>query len=89
MTPALLKKIQSLINDGATVVGAPPVKSPGLSNFPQCDQEVQSIAKLIWGGTKSPAAQTSHTYGKGKVIWGGNIGIQKNNIIYPDYATYS
>ena len=85
MTPALLKKIQSLLNDGATVVGAPPVKSPGLSNFPQCDQEVQSIAKLIWGDTKSPAAQTMHAYGNGKVIWGGNIGVQKGNIIYPDY----
>ncbi len=85
MTPALLKKIQSLINDGATVVGAPPVKSPGLSNFPQCDREVQSIAKLIWGGTKSPASQTTNVYGKGKVIWGGNIGVNNGNILYPDY----
>ena len=85
MTPGLLKKIQSLVNDGATVVGAPPIQSPGLSNFPQCDQEVQSIARSVWGDTKSPATQTSHTYGKGKVIWGGDIGIKKDNIIYPNY----
>ena len=85
MTPALLKKIQSLINDGATIVGTPPSKSPSLSNFPQCDQEVQSIAKLVWGNTKSPALQTTHAYGKGKIIWGGKIGIRQGNILYPDY----
>ena len=85
MTPALLQKIQSLINDGATVVGAPPAQSPGLSGFPQCDQEVQSIARLVWEDTKSPATQTTHAYGKGKVVWGGNIGFKKGNIIYPDY----
>ena len=85
MTPALLKKIQSLVGDGATVVGAPPVKSPSLSNFPQCDEEIQSIAKLVWGDLKSPASQTTHIYGKGKVIWGGNIGIKNGNILYPDY----
>ena len=48
MTPALLKKSTIIDKRGATVVGAPPIQSPGLSNFPQCDDEVQSIAKLIW-----------------------------------------
>ena len=37
------------------------------------------------GDTKSPSTQTSHSYGKGKVIWGGDIGVKKDNIIYPDY----
>jgi hypothetical protein len=60
MTPALLEKIQSLVNDGATVVGAPPIKSPGLSGFPECDQKVVAIASKVWGTTEAPALQTEH-----------------------------
>ena len=41
MTPALLKKIRDLVNEGATVVGLPPKKSPSLNNYPACDREVQ------------------------------------------------
>ncbi len=48
MTPALLGKIKELVAAGATVVGAPPQKSPGLQNFPQCDAEVQKLAAEIW-----------------------------------------
>src|SRR5665213_2930047 len=85
MTPALLEKIQSLISDGATVVGMPPLKSPGLSGFPACDQKVQSIAKEIWGNTEVPAIKTEHTYGKGKVIWGGEFAATTDNSLYPSY----
>ncbi|MCX7006303.1 MAG: glycosyl hydrolase, partial [Kiritimatiellaeota bacterium] len=48
MTPALLGKIKTLVAAGATVVGAPPQKSPSLQNFPQCDAEVQKLAAEIW-----------------------------------------
>ncbi|MBI4998064.1 MAG: polymer-forming cytoskeletal protein, partial [Rhodocyclales bacterium] len=37
------------IHDGATVVGAPPVRSPSLSGYPQCDQEVKKLAAELWG----------------------------------------
>ena len=85
MTPALLEKIQSLVNDGATIVGDPPIKSPGLSDFPGCDQKVQSIAGEVWGKAQSPAVQTEHTYGKGKVIWGGDLAVRKEKSLYPQY----
>ncbi|HET7116219.1 MAG TPA: glycosyl hydrolase, partial [Hanamia sp.] len=85
MTPALLEKIQALVKDGATVVGAPPVKSPGLSGFPECDQKVQSIAAEVWGTTASPVIQTEHTYGKGKVIFGGSLTIKQKESLYPEY----
>ncbi|MEO9021348.1 MAG: glycosyl hydrolase [Ginsengibacter sp.] len=86
MTPALLEKIRSLVYEGVTVVGMPPIKSPSLSGFPECDKKVQSLSREIWGDVKSPAIQTEHNYGKGMVVWGGNIGIMKGNNIYPDYA---
>jgi hypothetical protein len=49
MTPELLRKVKELIRAGATVVGAPPRKSPSLSGYPQCDDEVQKLAIEIWG----------------------------------------
>lgn len=85
MTPALLQKIQSLILDGATVIGEPPVKSPGLSGFPACNLKVQSIASDIWGGQQAPAMQTEINYGKGKIIWGGEFDAKKTKELYPSY----
>lgn len=84
MTPSLLEKIQALVKDGATIVGAPPVKSPSLSGFPACDQKVQSIAAEVWGTTTSPVMQTEHTYGKGKVIFGEALTAHKESL-YPEY----
>jgi len=84
MTPALLTKIGQLVKDGATVIGAPPVKSPGLSNYPACDAQVSNLAKIIWGDKTNVDKQTIHNYGKGKVIWGGDVNSQIDNL-YPKY----
>jgi hypothetical protein len=85
MTPALLEKIRSLVWNGATVIGIPPLKSPGLSGFPECDRKVQSIADKLWGGLEVPPLQTERKYGKGKIIWGGDLSIKKANELYPSY----
>lgn len=84
MTHVLLQKIKSLVNDGAVVVGMPPVKSPGLTDYPACDNQVSDMAKDVWGTLQEPLAQTSHSYGKGKIIWGGEIDKQINDL-YPEY----
>ena len=75
MTPALLKKITSLVQDGAVIAGLAPVKSPGLSGYPECDMEVSTMAAALWGN-----AQATHTFGKGKVI-----PIEAQSGIYPPY----
>ncbi|MBI2929899.1 MAG: hypothetical protein HYY24_29930 [Verrucomicrobia bacterium] len=49
MTPALLRKIKELVAAGATVIGPRPAKSPSLSGYPQCDEEVKRIADELWG----------------------------------------
>jgi hypothetical protein len=49
MTPQLLRKLQELIKAGLVVVGPKPNRSPSLQNYPQCDEEVQRLAKEIWG----------------------------------------
>ncbi len=84
MTPALLRKIMELVNNGAVVIGAPPVKSPGLSGYPLCDVQVGILAKTLWGTLQEPDLQSIHSYGKGKVIWGGNLDKQINDL-YPEY----
>ncbi len=90
MTPRLLAKIQELIQAGATVMGAPPKKSPGLNQFPACDQEVQEMAKELWG---KPTAMSERKIGKGRLITDTNqmttekiTNQTKTDGIYPGYS---
>ncbi|MBI5817597.1 MAG: hypothetical protein HZA88_01290 [Verrucomicrobia bacterium] len=80
MTPKLLRKIRDLVKAGATVLGAPPKRSPSLENYPKCDEEVKALARAIWGevgvtasaGAEPPKGGTPTTdrrFGKGRVIW--------------------
>lgn len=68
MTPALLRKIGALVNDGATVIGPRPLRAPGLSGYPACDDEVTKLADQIWGDCDGKAVR-EHAYGKGRVLW--------------------
>lgn len=54
MTPELLKKINELIEKGATVTGFAPEKSPSLVNYPECDKEVTLLSEKMWGSDNSP-----------------------------------
>ncbi|MCX6894407.1 MAG: glycosyl hydrolase, partial [Verrucomicrobia bacterium] len=78
MTPALLRKVKELVQAGATVVGAPPKKSPSLSNFPKADAEVQKLAGELWGGPRGA--------GKGHILWGAEF---EKSIIPATSATNS
>jgi len=72
MTPALLAKIRDLVRAGATVFApSRPQKSPGLSNYPACDEKVRQLADEIWGDGPPPAKVTERCVGEGRVIWGG------------------
>ncbi len=67
MTPPLLRKIKELAHAGATIVGTPPQKSPSLSGYPECDQEIRALAGQIWGA--SDAKQTGERrFGAGRVF---------------------
>lgn len=49
MTPRLLRKIKDLVAAGATAMGSPPRKSPSLTDYPRCDEEVKQLAAELWG----------------------------------------
>lgn len=67
MIPALLRKIVELVEDGATVIGTPPRKSPGLVGYPVCDREVQDLSARLWG--TGDDVVTRRKVGKGVVIY--------------------
>ena len=69
MTPTLLRSIKDLVSKGATVVGSPPTRSPSLSRYPQCDEEVLLLASQLWGASHEKGLQRHH-FGKGKTISG-------------------
>ncbi len=56
MTPAVLAKIKSLVEAGATVIGPKPQQSPSLADYPRCDQLVSKGAEAIWSRVKSGKA---------------------------------
>lgn len=84
MTPELLAKIKSLIEAGATVIGMPPLKSPSLVNYPECDSELGALVKEMWGEGKSPETLSSRSLGKGELIWGDDI-LRSVDNLYPHY----
>ncbi len=47
-TPELLEKLKILTDGGATIVGTKPKKSPSLTNFPNCDEQVSALANELW-----------------------------------------
>ncbi|MHB8973199.1 MAG: glycosyl hydrolase [Pirellulaceae bacterium] len=49
MSPPVLQKIKTLVEAGATIVGPRPVRAPGLTDYPRCDDEVRSLANTLWG----------------------------------------
>jgi len=69
MAPQLLAKIDELVEDGATIVGRPPVKSPSLAGYPSCDENIAETVQKLWGAT-APAPSGDRAVGKGRVIWG-------------------
>jgi hypothetical protein len=48
MTPAVLRKLKQLADAGAIIVGKKPTRSPSLSGYPQCDEEVKKLADELW-----------------------------------------
>lgn len=84
MTPALLHKIEGLIGSGAAVIGPPPLKSPSLSGYPECDQEILACVSAIWGTTSSPTTLVERNVGKGRIEWANDLRSTGGGL-YPDY----
>ncbi len=87
MTPELLKKIISLVEKGAKIIGTPPLKSPSLSGYPNCDNQVKELAEKLWTSLKTPDKITTVNYGEGRIYWGGALSNTATNELYPTYKS--
>ncbi|MCK5065835.1 MAG: glycosyl hydrolase [Bacteroidales bacterium] len=89
MTPELLERLSALAENGASIIGSPPLRSPSLVNYPDCDLDVKALSEKIWGGFAPPADVTEIPYGKGKFIWGGGLSEKVPGDLYPHYNATS
>ena len=69
MAPEIIEKLTELVKKGGTVVCQDkPATAPGLSNYPQVDEQVKKLAAVLWGNTNGNDIST-HQLGKGKLVW--------------------
>jgi hypothetical protein len=71
VSPTTLAKIKSLIEGGVTLIGLPPTRAIGLSNYPRCDADVERLVAAIWGAERAAAGE--RRVGQGRVIWGKSL----------------
>jgi len=69
MTPQLLARIRDLIRAGATVLGTRPHRSPSLTGYPACDDEVRRLADEIWADCDGVRVKECR-FGRGRVVCG-------------------
>ncbi len=86
MSLEVIKKIRTLILEGATVVGPPPENTIGLKNYPESDKQLRKIAVEIWGDLDGKN-RTERKFGKGRIIWGKTArDILLSDGVTPDFA---
>lgn len=68
MSLPVLGKIRELIEAGATVLGKRPSRAPGLTKYPQSDDDVRKLADELWGPEDAPAGDRH--LGQGRLVWG-------------------
>lgn len=85
----VLKKIEQMVKDGATVVGPKPTRSNGLADHIRRDAEVRQIANRLWGPCDGRTVK-EHACGQGKIIWGRPLrDILEERRIGPDLQAFS
>jgi len=82
----VLRKIEKLVKDGATVVGRKPTKANGLTDYPRRDEKVRTLADKLWGPCDGQTIK-EHRYGKGTIVWGRSLrDILQRRDIGPDFG---
>jgi len=83
---AVLKKLQELVEAGATIVGRKPLRANGLTDYPQRDQEVSAVANKLWGSCDGLSVHEHH-YGRGLVVCERNLReLLERKGIRPDFS---
>jgi hypothetical protein len=67
MTVGLLSHVRDLVRAGAAIVGNPPRRTPGLTNYPEADADLKALADEVWG---TDPTVTERPLGEGRVFRG-------------------
>jgi len=65
---AVLEKVQTLLKQGATVVGPRPERLVSLVGGKSAQRRFHRLADRLWGS--SPASRGQNEFGKGRLVWG-------------------
>jgi hypothetical protein len=67
MSLDVLKKIEELLNNGATILGHRPISVPGLKDYTNREKELNALSDKIWG---QAGEKYRRNYGKGMIYVG-------------------
>ena len=65
----LLRKIETMVKEGMVLVGDPPRRPFGLSEYPASDGEFEAIVKRLWGEADGTRPEVRE-YGQGRIYVG-------------------
>jgi hypothetical protein len=65
---AVLKKVDELLEQGATVLGPKPERLVSLVGGQSAQQNFHKLAEKLWGGNPAPLDQKK--FGQGRLVWG-------------------
>jgi hypothetical protein len=89
ISPPILRKIAQLVEAGATAIGPRPERAPGLTNYPECDEEVKRLAERLWGNVDGQNVK-ERKVGKGRIVWGRSLQeILAGDGIPPDFEYHA
>ncbi|MDR1478898.1 MAG: hypothetical protein LBJ00_08145 [Planctomycetaceae bacterium] len=84
----VLRKINLLVKNGATIIGSRPKRASGLANFPNTDIEVNKLVDELWGTDNSKTK--IRQVGKGRIITGMTAAeVLRNDKLSPDVKRIS
>jgi hypothetical protein len=72
MTIPVLTKLHELVKNGATIIGRKPLRTPGLTGYPESELKFKMLTDDLWGDIDG-ISRTRHPFGKGHVIWGTTL----------------
>jgi hypothetical protein len=68
MTPAIARRIEELVEAGATIVGPPPRRAAGLTDLATSEKAIRQVRDRLWGTAGAAEAGVDRRVGRGRVI---------------------
>ena len=65
----VLRKLESMVSEGATIIGPKPSEVPGLIDFADKTKNLNELADKMWGECNGSTIKVNE-YGQGRVVWG-------------------